>query len=422
MPRIVQRSQIAELIQRRLPSQALTLLQHAAQLAHERSLPLYLVGGVVRDVLLGRETLDMDLVAEGDARSLAVALAHRLDGRAVTHDQFGTATFVSGGLRIDVAMARTERYPAPGALPEVAPGSIHDDLRRRDFTINAVACALLPEAFGRVVDPLGGRRDLQAGLVRVIHGQSFVDDPTRMLRAVRYQARFRFDAEEQTAALLRRDAPRLEAVSGDRVRHELERIFQEREPERALALAGGCGLLAAMHPSLQWHAGRARWFRRARRLGVASEHQYLCLLAHGLSEGDARALAQRLHLSNALARPLEDTARLRDKLPELGARRLRHSQVYDVLAPFDPEAVAACRIAAPSPIIGSRLRLYLEELRNVRPSLDGSDLLALGVPQGPQVGEVLAALRRVRLDGRVQSRDDEAAFVREWLARGEPRR
>lgn len=421
MPRIAQRSQIADLIARRLPSQAVSLLQHAAQLAQERGMPLYLVGGVVRDVLLGRETLDLDLVAEGDARALTMALAHRLDGRAVTHDQFGTATFVSGSMHVDVAMARTERYPAPGALPEVAPGSIHDDLRRRDFTINAVACALSPGPFGKVLDPLGGRRDLQAGLVRMIHDQSFADDPTRMLRAVRYQARFRFDAEEQTEALLRRDARRLAGVSGDRVRHEMERIFQEHEPERALALAGEYGLLAAVHPSLGWDAECARWFRRARRLGAASEQLYLCLLGCGLSEGDAQALAQRLHLSNALARPLQDTARLRQRLPELGARRLRPSQVYDLLAPFDAEAVAACRIAAPSPIIASRLRLYLEELRGVRPSLDGSDLLALGIPQGPRVGEALAALRRARLDGQVQSRDDEAAFVREWLASGAPR-
>ncbi len=416
MPSAAPRRNIARLIERRVPSHTLGILRTVTDLAAERGAPLYLVGGVVRDLLLGRETLDLDLVVEGDAQGLARDLALRLGGRAVAHDQFGTAKLTAGALTIDLAMARLERYARPGALPEVRPGSLDDDLRRRDFTINAIAVALAPGPFGQLIDPLGGRADLRARLIRVLHDRSFVDDPTRLLRALRYQARFRFRLEERTRELLLRDAGGLAQVSSDRVRHELQRTLEEGEPERALQAAQETGVLAAVHPALAWRPGHARWFARARAEGIASPSVYLALLTHGQGEDAAAGVARRLALPNDLARPLLDAQRLQSRLHHLADPGMRPSQLYDALSEYQEAAIAACRLAADSPIIEARLRLYLERLRNVRPELDGRGLIELGVPQGPAVGAALAALRRARLDGEVQTRDDETAYVRRWAA------
>lgn len=407
-----------DLISHRLAPDLLALLEQVAALAAEDGMPLYLVGGVVRDLLLGHPALDLDLVVEGNAHELARRAAERLGGRAVTHERFGTATLYVNELSADLAMARTERYPEPGALPEVRPSSIADDLRRRDFTINAMAVSVEPSRFGETVDPLGGQADLDAGLVCVIHPASFVDDPTRMLRALRYRARFGFRLGDETAALLQRDAHRLAGISGDRIRHELARTLEETEPEKALEAAQAAGLLRAIDRALRWDTALSRRFARARKLGLASPAVYAALWGLRMPEADARRIAERLNLPNDLARPFLEGRRLSLRLGALARRGVRPSQIYEALKDFCDEAVAACRIATASPIIGGRLRRYTESLRGMKPELDGRDLMLLGVAEGPRVGAMLEALRRARLDGEARSRDEEVALVRRWMERG----
>ena len=216
-----------------------------------RGLEAYLVGGPVRDLLLGASTTDLDVTVVGDAVAVAEKLAADIDGRLTVHQRFGTATVATASVTIDLVTARRETYRAPGALPDVEPGGIADDLARRDFTINAMASPM-PGPADELVDPHGGRADLDAGLIRVLHPESFLDDPTRILRAVRYAARFGFAIEPETARLMAEALAgrALSTLTGDRLRHELQRTFEETNPAAALRLAHHRGVLAAIHPAL----------------------------------------------------------------------------------------------------------------------------------------------------------------------------
>ena len=220
------------------------MVQDLISLAELRDVAVYLVGGPVRDWLLGLPAKDLDFVVEGNAPELAREMASRMGGQAVVHGRFGTATLSRGDLRVDLATARRETYPAPGALPQVEPSSILDDLARRDFSINAMA-APMGGADKTLLDPKGGLEDLGRGSIRILHSRSFRDDPTRLFRAVRYEQRLGFAIEKATETLLvdAVESDCLDSVSGDRIRHELHWIFEEKEPVRTLIRANDLGLL-----------------------------------------------------------------------------------------------------------------------------------------------------------------------------------
>jgi tRNA nucleotidyltransferase (CCA-adding enzyme) len=372
----------------------------------------------VRDLFLGRPTLDLDLVVEGDAVALARALARREGAQVVAHPRFGTAKLKRGGLAIDLATARSETYTRPGALPTVQPGSIKSDLFRRDFTINAMACYLDAARFGEVLDPFRGQADLEQGLVRVLHEQSFVDDATRILRALRYEQRLGFRLEPTTEALLRRDLSMLDTISGDRLRHELEHILKEERPERILGRAGDLGVLQRLHPSLEGDGWLAQCFQRARELGWGSlSVLYICLLCYRLTPEEAEGIIARLNIAGEAARALRDTISLKDRLCALAQPRLPSSRVYRLLEGFSEEALLAA-LCAGDPVAVEPLRLYLDKLRLIKPALNGEALKRLGVAPGPEMGEMLRALHEAKLDGKVKTAEQEEALVRRGLAGG----
>ncbi|MFQ6019493.1 MAG: CCA tRNA nucleotidyltransferase [Dehalococcoidia bacterium] len=392
-------------------------LVRAVAAAVEARLSLYLVGGSVRDLLLGRPTIDVDLVVEGDAPPLARRIAEVLAARCLVHPAFGTATVKLTGFAFDIATARAESYARPGALPTVRPAGLRDDLARRDFTINAMALSLTGPARGELVDPFGGREDLRRGLVRLLHDRSFVDDATRILRALRYEARLRFRLEESTLDRLRRDVGYLATISGARLRRELLRTLAEPEPEEALLRAMGLGVLAAVHPALSFDAGLAAAFAEARRQVRAEQLPlvYLALLASRWSEGEAEAVAARLSLTKAQWEAAAAMPRLRSLAPALAAAVLRPSRATDLLSPYPQAALWAFALTADA-AAGDRARQYLRSWRYVKPSLDGDALLAMGASEGPALGELLRRLRAAKLDGRVSTREEEEAFVRAALA------
>jgi tRNA nucleotidyltransferase (CCA-adding enzyme) len=393
---------------------ALAAVVEAAE-GEERT--LYLVGGCVRDLALGRRQLDLDVVAEGEVHSLAAAAASALGGRSVVHREFGTVTLEAEEARVDLAMARTETYARAGALPRVRPASIEEDLARRDFTINALALALCGPERGRLLDPFGGWADLRRRLVRVLYPRSFIDDATRILRAVRYAARLGFRLEPETLALLRRDVSYLDAISGARVRQELMRLLAEERPETALLRCQALGVLAAVHPALRFDGRLAAAFRAARRREGASpgSELYLALLGTRLAPGEATAVADRLSFSARERRALEGAAALGCAIADLAQPRLRPSQAVASLEAYPEASLWAWALAAPSPAVHRRLRLYLERWRYVKPASDGRAVERLGVARGPLVGETMRMLRAARLDGRVRSREGEVAAVRRLL-------
>ena len=404
------------LLEDRLSPEKLALLRRAGQIAHDEGVPLYLVGGAVRDLLLDRPVEDLDLVVEGDAETLAYIIAKRLSGRVVSRSQFSTAKVKVEGTSLDLITARSEHYARPGALPQVAHGTMEEDLARRDFSINAMAFPLHRKGDGRLLDSFGGIQDLESGLIRVLHDKSFVDDATRILRAVRYEQRLGFRLEDGTEALLCRDLPMLDTISGDRLRKELQLWLKEGRCTQMILRGEQLGVLVAIHPALA-ESGKAvqRAAERSGDRGV-EEQVYLGLLAYALTPANGERLIARLRMPPRWATVVRDTIALKDRLPWLAAADLSPAGIYEALAPLTPPAVQACALATTEEETRQRLTLFLEKLRYVKPALGGKELIALGVPQGPAVGEMLRKLRVARLEGAVGSRSGEAALVRGWLA------
>ena len=489
---------IASILERRLGASRVELLRSAARAASELGVPLYLVGGSVRDALLGglrrgcdtphanplpqgvrgpdAADLDVSFVGVGAEAGtqgrghedtphpsplpqgvrvldVASALAEALGGVASDRSQFGTAKLRVDGVSLDLVMARRETYAAPGALPTVEPGSLADDLARRDFSINAMAVSLSAESWGDLTDPFDGAGDLERRGVRVLHPLSFRDDATRLFRAARYAGRLGFRLEPETERLAREGAAFIDTISGDRVRRELERIFEEPRAADILRIADGLGLLGAIHPAL-------RPAESPEAIEGERGPAMLAGLALGLSPQEAEEVAERLNLGAEWARVVRDTAAVRELLPELEAD-LAPSRIDRLLHGRHESAVSAAaataaptapvgrgevptapvgmgetptapvrRGAEPTPPVGrgevptapvgrgetptapvsraaANLRLYLSRLRHVSTSLSGGDIVAMGVPEGPRVGEVLRELREARLDGTVESEEEE---------------
>lgn len=410
---------LAVRIEQQLPAELADFMKSAGNMAADGGEKLYLVGGLVRDLLLGEANLDIDLVVEGDAVALARRLSAGQAGKITIHHRFNTAKLQWRKWTVDLASARSEHYPRPGALPSVKPGQLSDDLFRRDFTINAMAVALAPQSYGQLIDLYGGLDDLEHRLVRILHPKSFTDDASRIWRAVRYEQRLDFKIEPETLGLLRRDIPMLDTISGDRVRYELECIFKERSPEKAIKRAGELGVLAKLHPSLTGNGWLADRFDQARRISFPDQKLadlYLALLAYRLPDDDREQLVSYLRLPKTLARTLRDAGAVRAHLGEMANTELRPSQIYHLLGGYSSEAVTANLLAGDLPPARRNIQLYLEELRSVKPVLAGRDLIDMGVTPGPGIGEALRLILDARLDGTVKTRRDEERLVGEWLA------
>jgi tRNA nucleotidyltransferase (CCA-adding enzyme) len=332
-------------------------------------LEAFLVGGTVRDLLLRRERADIDIAVEGAGLE---ELARRLGGASRLHRRFSTATVCSGGLEFDLAATRSETYPRPGALPRVRPAGLAADLARRDFTVNAMAVPLSAEP--ELIDPHGGLGDLERGELRILHRRSFVDDPTRALRAARYAARYGFTLEPVTAGRLREAD--LSTVSRDRVEAELRKLAAEPRAGKGFSLLAEWGVLELEPGAADLIEAVAELARSDPWAAVVEREEAILAVALGRGVGEARRLA-----AAAPARPSEAVALAR---PHPGA-----------------ELALARALGA------EWLDRYVSAWRRVRLEIDGDDLLAAGVPEGPAIGRGLAAALRAKLDGEVSGREQE---------------
>ncbi len=404
-------------LEERIAPRLMEIVKIAGASASAKGQSLYLVGGAVRDLLLDRANIDLDLVVEGNALELAGDLSVRLGSKLVSHDRFGTAKLICGAFTLDLVTARSETYERPGALPSVKPGSLREDLARRDFSINAMALGLSPPHTGELIDPFGGKADLGSRLMRVLHEQSFVDDATRLLRAVRYERRLNFRLEPGTEELARRDVAYLDTISGDRLRHELELIFGEREPEVILARADALGILGKILPGLCGKERLKQSFPRAREMFQPKQPPmgvYLSLVAWDLGLEEIERLTTRLNLPGRLARVMRDSARLRKRLPAFRPG-MKRSEIYEMLSRVLPYAIQTNIIAGEHPAASAAMELYLNELRWTKAETEGARLRALGAPPGPGIGRILHAIRMARLDGLVRDRGEEEALAVELI-------
>ena len=399
-----------------LPQQILKLVKDTGEKASELGQEVYLVGGAVRDLFLGRTNFDLDLVVEGNAIGLAQALAKNNQAKLTVHSRFGTAKLSYPDFSLDLATARRETYCKPGALPTVQAGSLTDDLCRRDFSINAMAVCLAPQRFGELVDLYNGKNDLANRLIRVLHPNSFIDDATRILRGLRYEQRLSFKLETETAKLVRRDAGMLDTISGDRIRHELELILKEDQPERVLRRADELGVLNKLHPSLKGNGWLSQRFNQARRLykRTSPSSLYLCLLIYNLTDEENEQFLSRLNFPKRLAQAMRHTLQLKPQLHSLANPQLKPSDIYRSLHGYTTQSIQANALASESPVVSRHVQLYLSKLRYVKLLLNGEDLQRMGVLPGPQLGKLLEALHEARLNGEVRTRKEEEKLVLAW--------
>ncbi len=396
-------------IEQYLPQQLFGLVRNISGQATKLGQTVYLVGGMVRDLLLGYPSFDLDLVVEGDAVKLAQQMAEITQAKLLTHPRFGTAKFIYSNFTLDMATARGETYARPGALPVVTPGTLNDDLSRRDFSINAMAISLTSKDYGELVDPHQGKSDLEHRLIRILHPKSFRDDATRILRAVRYEQRLGFELEPRTAQLLKRDIPLLDTISGDRIRHELELIFREKQPEFVIKRLAELGVIQRISPFLIGDGWTAEKFEKARRLKKPNQlpSLYFCLLTYSFNEREIEQFLDRLNIPAKLSRAMRDTLRLKTRLSQLNKPSMKPSEVYYLLHEYEPLAIQANAIASESSMVHHHLQLFLTELRYVRTSLNGEELKRLGISAGSDMGKVLRSLHKAKLDGEVNTKADE---------------
>ncbi len=442
---------LAEQLEKTICPNLLILLREAGDLAHQRGDSLNIVGGFVRDLLLttllGNHSaatktsprFDLDLVVEGDAIALAHELQARRGGRVRSHSRFGTAKWILDApiqfgpnaagdctqlTSLDFVTARTEFYRHPSALPEVEQSSIRQDLHRRDFTINTLALDLSPDCFGQLLDFYGGQNDLEARLVRVLHSLSFVEDPTRMLRAARLLARLDFELEERTAELLNDALDLLGRVSGERIMHELELIFNERQPETALRKIEELDILVAIHPGLvvdNLYVEHVRLLRGGlpgtpwANTTPQSVH-YLGLMSVSLARDELDNLLERLNLRSAQRATLKQVYKIKRSAQRIATAKT-NSQLYRLLQPTNDDARLIAWLALDNPVARDQIKRYQAYLRNVTPLIDGNYLKQeLKLVPSPLFREIIEALRDARLDGLVTSLAEERRLVDKILA------
>jgi len=418
---------LAEQMARRLDANSLTRLREAGQLAWDMGVELYLVGGPVRDLLLRRPQLDLDLVVVGDGLGFARAWADRLGVSIAVHPAFLTATVtLPEGRHMDVATARRESYEYSGALPTVEPASsIEEDLSRRDFTINALAVALNPDRWGELYDPCGGQRDLQAGLIRVLHDKSFVDDPTRLVRAVGFEVRLGFLLEEHTLGLLQAAVNEsvLDLVSPQRRAEVLLPLLEGELAPQVLARMGELGLLEIMHLGSSLSGELHRKLGEvpvvlealdAPGIGRSAALTRLALVAH--DAGTAAAT-----LIDYLQLPGEEGASLTQALsqmktppPQLTAASVSPAELYFALEHYHIVTAAVLSVSQPS-IAGKRIQQYWRELRHIESDITGEDLLAAGAQPGPAFSQALREALRAKLDPPSASPQEQLRAALEYL-------
>lgn len=415
------------IIRESLSTRRLNALHSIGRFADSRGWKVYCVGGSVRDLLMKRDLIDLDILVEEHGLEFALRFARKVRGSHKLYRRFATAMVIMpGGIKVDITTTRGEIYPEPGALPEILPGSLEDDLRRRDFTINAMAFSLNRDRFGRLIDLSGGMDDLSTGIIRVLHAESFQDDPTRIFRAVRFQQRLGFTIEPRTEELIRTavDHRLFEKVSPERLRHELELIFKEPDPPGAIESMARYDELRFIHPRLTY-SGKLRsqlirikreyaWFRETfPDEGISSFRLYFGSLISPLSVASLAETGKKFNLSRRFLDQMLSMKREEEERERILASPgdLPPSRIYSRLRGRNREIVLIMMSRSASDTAVRRIKNYLTDYRFETTEVGGKELKKLGLPPGSEYKRILNELLFARLDGEVRSREEELRLV-----------
>jgi tRNA nucleotidyltransferase (CCA-adding enzyme) len=402
-------------------------LRFSGEVAEELGFNAYLVGGSVRDLLRGEENLDLDIVIEGDGIAFARAFGEKLHAKVRTHQKFGTAQIFADRTKLDVATARTEYYESPASLPKVETSSIKKDLYRRDFTINTLAVKLNLRDFGLLIDFFGGQRDLREKSIRVLHNLSFVEDPTRAFRAIRFAERFGFKISKHTENLIKStiEMNLFSMLSGPRLYEELRLSFHETEPAKTLKKLSDYGLLKVIHPNLAFTEELEATLRSMQEtlswfnLLFLEEKPdkgifYLMSLLSGLKDADMKAAAERLspppRIRDIILRGIPQARSILRRFPVNDP-----VEVHKIFSNLELEIVLFLMALSKDRKIQKVISHYLTELRNIKTILTGDDLKGMGIQPGPVYSKILRKLLEEKLRGLVKTREDEEKFVRSLI-------
>ena len=378
---------------------------------------VYVVGGVVRDLILGREPGDADLSVVGDAGAFSRALAGRLGAARPTESEFLTFKITlgntsEGATSIDVVTARAETYPEPAALPDVVPSSIKDDLERRDFTVNSMGISLSDSDWGNLVDPMNGLGDIMRKRIRVLHDASFIDDPTRLFRAVRYAVRLDFSIDSTTKSLIDDSLGKVDRLSGARLRNEFELMLGEPKRVEILHEAEDLGLLAAISPGLRIGSRSLEVMES----GASTRFEdLLALSTFGLTQDEAEQVAKRFDGPEMWTKTIRGNPELADLVAVLDRSDIRRSEVAEILDSVPLQSIRAYIAAGPPLPRRDRMIEYIDKIRFERPEITGDDLIAAGIEEGPVIGQLIEIVRRARLDGQVKTKQEELDLAKSRL-------
>jgi tRNA nucleotidyltransferase (CCA-adding enzyme) len=428
--------ELARQMQGRLTPRVMKVLKNAGETGDDLDLPVYAVGGFVRDLLLGSQNFDIDITVEGDGIVFAETFAARFGCRCKSHHKFGTAALVfPDGFKIDVASTRLEYYETPAALPVVERSSLKMDLYRRDFTINTLAIQLNSNDFGLLVDYFGAQKDLHEQTIRVLHNLSFVEDPTRVFRAIRFEQRLGFHISRHTENLIKNAVKMdfLQKLGGKRLLGELVIIFRERDPKGAIERMANLGLLRFIHPDLKLSAENRRLVEEIKSIiawfellflerGYEKWVIYFLALCESLDHESFIDVCKRVAVSEHYREKLAEMRYRGGKVLEVYTKRgsqcrsMQRSEIYYLFNNLSVEMLLFLMAKTRSDEAKKALSLYFTQLQGVHCMLTGDDILEMGVPKGPKVGIVLKELLSARLNGEVMSREDEIAFTRRSIS------
>lgn len=422
------RVSLAEKLYLHFGPENMELLGTVAEVARRAGVMVYLVGGVVRDIILGVPNEDLDLVVEGDAIAFAHLLRQHLGGKVVSYPPFGTAIlFLKDGKRIDFASARHEFYAFPGAPPQVEYANLRRDLFRRDFTVNAMAISLHPESFGELFDFFGGLRDLERGILRVLHPLSFVEDPARAIRAVRFEGKYGFSIEPFTLSLLKQTVREsfLTKIKPDRLKEELELILAFPDFPRYLFRMYQLDMFPSVFPGCIWKREFEEIYNRLLLLYSTYDTSTcdplllkLSPLFGSMDPEYLESLRTRLSLSKKTVQKISAFLQKKEYIvEELRRDTLKSSEVYLLCSSIPLEFLLLLLSECYGSIVAERIERYLNEWRTTRPLLNGRALKALGIPEGPTYGRILQEVLLAQIDGEVRTPEEGEAFVRTLLER-----
>ncbi|MBI4847337.1 MAG: CBS domain-containing protein [Nitrospirae bacterium] len=416
---------LSSVMKSKFPPEIFSLLKLSGEVADSLGFSSYIVGGSVRDLLRGEANFDIDIVIEGDGIAFAQVLGKNIDAKVTSHKRFGTAVVKRDSFKFDVATSRTEYYESPAALPTVEMSSIKKDLYRRDFTINTMAIRLDPDKFGQLLDYFGGQRDIKEKAIRILHNLSFIEDPTRAFRAIRFSERFGYKVSKHTMNLIK-TAVRInlfDKLSGARMYDELNLLFIETEPIKALKRLEEMDLLKFIHPNISVTENLRDTFEAIQETfawfkllffeeDVNKSHLFLMAMIEDLAPQERNKALKRLHVPpNATREILAGIEDSRNAIAKL--QNASQKEIYHTLCHLNIQTVLFTMAKARQKELKKAVSLHLTKLRNIKPDLTGKDLKSMGYPPGPVYKVILSAILDARLERKIKSRDEEIEFVRD---------